>query len=43
MYSASARMLSGSAVSMATHRLVGGEADAFSPILRVYISKCDYS
>lgn len=30
MYSGSARMLSGSAVSMATHRTVRGKADAFS-------------
>lgn len=30
MYSGSARMLSGSAVSMAAHRTVRGKADAFS-------------
>lgn len=30
MYSGSAHMLSGSAVSMATHRTVRGKADAFS-------------
>lgn len=30
MYSGSARMLSGSAVSMVTHRTLRGKADAFS-------------